>query len=138
MPSPTTFAPVMKLLSHRSAAASVEPLESRIAPARDFELGVPNGGLGISDVAYTHSDPAQNFFVNTEIGTDQISLAVGGGSVGVADTFYLTLHAGDRVTIYNPDGGIDLGDEYLTIKSGTVVAFFVDKNLDNEVQEDEL
>lgn len=138
MPSPTTFAPVMKLLSPRSAAASVEPLESRIAPARLFELGVPNGGLGINDVDYTDSDSTQQFFVNTELGTDQISQAVGGGAIGVADSFYLVLHAGDKVTIYNPDGGIDLTDEYLTVKSGTVVAFFVDKNLDNEVQEDEL
>jgi hypothetical protein len=123
----------------RRGATSLEPLESRIAPARVIQVGAPTA-LG-NDVDYTDSDPSQKLFVNTELGTDQISTAVGGGVTGVADTFYIKLTAGDVLQIFNSSSSFN---DFLTVKSGTMVAFFVDRpsvnfpNGDNEVQANEL
>ncbi len=55
---------------------------------------------------------------------------------GVADTFYLKMSKGDILKVYNQQNGI--ADSYFTVQSGNVVAFFIDKNLDNEVEPNEL
>jgi hypothetical protein len=121
------------LLSARSCPGSIEPLEARIAPAT-FVTGIPNT-LG-NDIDYTdRTGPNQAqedaVFINTGSSNDQISAAVGGG----ADTFYMRLSAGDKLQIFNTTNGVQ---DYLTMRSGQAIAFFVDKNGDNEVNEGEL
>jgi hypothetical protein len=118
--------------SPRRVFSCVEPLESRIAPARIIVTGVPNNPQDPDpeDIDYTEAP-----FVNTETATDSISTAVGKGVVGVNDTFYLRLSAGDVLRVFNTTNG---PQDYLTVHSGNVVAFFVDGDLDNEVDEGEL
>jgi hypothetical protein len=115
------------LLSLRSRFASIEPLEARIAPATVFRTGVPNV-LGGNDIDYNSDNTP---FINTGSGMDQISKAVGGD----ADTYYLRMSAGDVLQIFNTTNGLQ---NYLTVNSGNIVAFFIDKNSDKEVNEGEL
>lgn len=122
----------------RRPAGAIEPLESRIAPARIIQIGAADA-LGKHDINYdtpaTASDPVT--FVNTETGAtngDAISLAVGGGAVGVKDTFYIRLTSGDDLKVFSGEGFTSL----LTVTGGNVVAFFVDKNLNNEAEQNEL
>lgn len=114
------------LLSHHGRETSIEVLEARIAPATIFTTGVPNN-LGNDTDFNTSGGP----FVNTGTGTDQISMAVGGD----ADTYYLKMSTGDVLKIFNTTNG---AQEYLTVRSGNIVAFFVDKDGDKEVEEGEL
>jgi len=130
-----TFPSVMKPSSRPSTASLLEPLESRIAPARVILVGVPDSvdpNNPNPDVNYT--DPIDNLFVNTELSADLISQKVGGGAGGVADTFYLKLTTGDKLQIFTSNGPQD----YLRVNSGNVIAFFVDKNLNNEVDAGEM
>ena len=133
-----TFPSVMKPSSRPSTASMLEPLESRIAPARVILVGVPDSVDPTNphvDTNYTDSDDP--FFVDTEVGGaagDLISLAVGKGADHVADTFYLKLSAGDQLKIFTSNGP----QNYLKVNSGNVIAFFVDKNLNNEVDAGEL
>ncbi len=118
---------------------SIEPLEARIAPARVIQVGGPDFP-NKADFNYSESvDPrGLPLFQNTEAGAidgDPISLAVGGGAAGVADTFYLRLGAGDKLKLFQ---SVNLFTDFLSVSSGNLVAFFVDKNLDNEVQATEL
>jgi len=125
-----------------SLSASVEPLETRIAPATLFQTGL-NGSLA-GEIDYTDAQGGAEdaFFVNTEAdANDPISALVGPGAVGVADTFYAKLAPDSILKLFNNTGfqplisGDVLGS---TGTTGTIIAFFVDKNLDNEVQLNEL
>ena len=114
---------------------TIEALEARIAPATFF-VGSPTT-FGFNDTNYDEAP-----FVNTETGGDAISAKVGGGAVGVADTFYLRLSAGDKVVLFT-GSGFDEANPFITVKSGTVIAFFIDDptagpGFANEVQATEL
>src|SRR4030095_16502094 len=127
-----TFAAVMNPQSLRSGAPSIEPLESRIAPALIFV-----GNTTQDDTEYT--DPQ---FVNTQAGAtanDPISLVLGSNP----DLYYLKLTSGDQVAIFGGSGGGAGYTNYITGPSGTglkgnVVAVFLDANHDHEVQSGEL
>ncbi len=109
----------------RSLSPGIEPLESRIAPA-SLQVGLV---LSSTDTEYSDSP-----FVNMATGTDAISNAVG----HTASTYYVELGAGkayNRIDVAGPGGTFE---EFLTVKGGTIVAFFQDKNHDNEIQRDEL
>lgn len=116
-----------------SSSAFVEPLEARIAPANIFI-----GGIGTQDTEYTDADASVKF-VNTETSPDPISQVVGGGVVGVADTFYLKLEKGDVLFRSTEAGFVPFisGSNGAPLKSA-LVAFFVDKNQNNEFEVDEL
>jgi hypothetical protein len=125
-----------------SLSASVEPLETRIAPATLFQSGL--NGTFPGEIDYTDADGGGEdaFYVNTEADpNDPISALVGPGVAGVADTFYAKLSNDSVLKIFNNTGfqplisGDVLGNAGTT---GTIIAFFVDKNLDNEVQLNEL
>jgi hypothetical protein len=128
----TTFAAVMNPQSLRSGAPSIEPLESRIAPALIF-VGDP----AQDDTEYTDSQ-----FVKTSTGVtnnDPISLVLGGDP----DVYYLKLTPGDQVAIFGGAGGGTGYTNYITGPSqtglkGTVIAVFFDANHDTEVQPGEL
>ncbi len=115
----------------KSNRPSVEPLESRIVPARIIDVGLPGNP---NDTDYNESP-----FVNLETAqpTDLIAAAVGKGIAGVADTFYIRLSAGDTLQLFRFGGGAST-EPLLIVNSGNIVAFFTDKNLDNEVQEGEI
>ena len=141
-----------------SAKHSIEPLEARIAPARTIIAGVPNNLPNVgNDVDYTDTyapkriddntvinDPIQAalddaIFLDTEVlgPTDtKIAGRVGPGVPNLADTFYLRMSAGDVLKIFNTQSSTS--DPYLTVTSGNIIAFFVDKDLDNEVDDQEL
>ena len=118
-------------MNTKSNRPSIEPLESRIAPARLIEVGLPNNP---NDTDYNESP-----FVNLETaqGSDLIAAAVGKGIPGIADTFYIRLSAGDTIELFRFGGGAAT-EPLLIVKTGNIVAFFTDKNLDNEVQEGEI
>ncbi|MGB8165861.1 MAG: hypothetical protein WCF18_00020, partial [Chthoniobacteraceae bacterium] len=130
----------MNLVSLRSRYSSgIEALESRIAPARVILVGAPDlpnkADTNYNDLAAADGGPG---FVDTEVGGlagDPISVAVGPGVVGAADTFYFRLSKGDVLQLYT---GQDQREPLLTVNSGNVVAFFVDGNGDHEVQQAEL
>ncbi len=127
----------MKTVPSRSRTSSgIEALESRIAPARVILVGAPDFP-NKADVNYDEQP-----FVNTEegvIANDPISLKVGGGAVGVDDTFYLRLSKGDVLSLFTSQ---DNSSPLLTVNSGNVVAFFIDGFgggvPDNEIQQNEL
>jgi hypothetical protein len=127
MPDTTTFRAVMNQQSPNSAAPAIEPLESRIAPATIF-VGNPNA----NDTEYIEAQGA--VFIDTETSSDPLALQVGKGVEGVNDTFILRLTAGDQVILFAPGGD----SVFLDLKAGKAAAFFVDHNLDNEVQATEL
>jgi len=121
----------------------LEPLEVRIAPAA---IVYQTGGAGhqLGEIDYTDVDSAAEdaVFINTEDNpNDPISAVVGPGAIGVADTFYVKLTTNSLLKVFNNTGfqplisGDVAGNAGIT---GTLIAFFVDKNLDNEVQLNEL
>ena len=125
--------------------AFIEPLEARIAPAL-FQTGLINHPAdptsGEIDYTDANGGAEDDFFVNTESDpNDPISALVGGREPLVADTFYAKLRTTDILKVFNNTGfqplisGDVLGNAGIT---GNIVAFFVDKNLDNEVQLNEL
>ncbi len=133
------------------SAGTIEPLESRIAPARVIIVGLPD--FQGNDTNYREANPQDNLFVDTQANpADNISAAVGPGNTvdnpatfpapgedpfsknEAADTFYLRLSKGDVLQISGTDGI----SNYLEVKAGNVVAFFVDKNFNNEVEINEL
>jgi hypothetical protein len=122
-----------------SATHSVEPLEARIAPARVIIVGAANGGgAGPFDVDYLDENATNDaIFINTEdfyLTDGKIAGKVGPGLIGAADTHYVRMSAGDLIELRTSGGAVDL----LKVTTGNIIAFFVDKNLDNEIQEDEL
>lgn len=121
----------------------VEPLESRIAPAAVvFQSG--SSGHKIGEIDYTDVDSAAEdaVFINTEADpSDPISALMGIGAPGVADTFYVKLTTNSLLKVFNQTGFQPLISGDITGNAGitgTLIAFFVDKNLDNEVQLNEL
>ena len=109
---------------------TVEPLESRIAPAQFF-VGASGAAETTLDTEYDEAP-----FVNTGTGIDPISLAVGGN----ANTHYLKLNAGDELFQFFQGGGYQ---KVITVTKGSLVAFFVDKTTEqggitNEVESGEL
>ena len=124
-------------------AAAIECLETRIAPAA---IVYQTGGAGhsLGEIDYTDVDSAAEdaVFINTEANpNDPISAVVGPGAIGVADTFYVKMTTGSLLKVFNNTGfqplisGDIAGNAGIT---GTLIAFFVDKNQDNEVQLNEL
>lgn len=131
MPVPTILRAVMNPQSLRSAVPSIEPLESRIAPAIIF-VGAPGSGPG-GDVEY---DEANGPFVNTAAGVlenDPISLVLGGH----ADVYYIKLNPGDQMAIGAGGSNFITGPSGTGLK-GTAIAIFFDANQDQEVQANEL
>jgi hypothetical protein len=127
MPDTTTLRAVMNPQSARFILPSVEPLESRIAPAIIF-VGNPN----VDDTEYGDSQ-----FINTETDSGALSLQVGKGELGVDDTFILRLNPGDTVRMFAPGGDSD----FIVLTGGTAALFFVDHGgdaRDGEVQATEL
>ena len=118
-----------------SSNRQIEVLESRIAPARVIFAGIPNAGVG-EDTDYNEAP-----FVNTEDNPlDPISGAVGPGSVGVADTFYLRLSAGDHFQLFRNGGGVSglPADDFISVQAGNIVLFFIDKPDSNGVRDNEV
>ena len=134
--------------------AGIEPLETRIAPATVSHVYLV-GAVGENDHEYKEPPGAPgteadiNFatpFFDTEAGVaDPISAVVGTGNAG-PDTFYVKLSKGDSMLIHTAvgyvpfitgPGGTDASGKPVPV-SGNLVAFFVDKNGDNEVQPNEL
>ena len=118
-------------LSPSPLMSRIEPLEARIAPARVIQVGGPDfpnkADFNYSDFVDPKGLP---LFVNTETAGatgDLISLAVGGGVPGAADTFYLRLAAGDKLKLFQSANSFI---DFLTVTSGNVVAFFVDQQAD--------
>ena len=113
---------------------TVEPLESRIAPAQFF-VGASGAAETTLDTEYDEAP-----FVNTGAGAlalDPISLAVHGGD---ANTYYLQLNAGDTLWQFFQGGSYQ---KAITVTKGSLVAFFVDKTTEqggitNEVESGEL
>jgi hypothetical protein len=116
------------LSSPGSAVGSIEPLESRIAPAVIL-AGNPNG---TTDTEYTE---ANGPFKNIATGTDLISTSVRGSGPVDANAYHLVLTAGDSLKIFNTSGGFE---DYLVVTSGNVVAYFVDVGVIGEVEKGEL
>ena len=126
-----------------SSFPTVEPLESRIAPAQIFvgASGTP-GPESPKDTEYNETnpfDPRAPLFVKTDPAsnpTDAISLAVGGN----ANTYYIKLHAGDELFQFFIGSGYQ---SVIKVTKGTLIAFFVDKTtaeggITNEVESGEL
>ena len=131
---------LMKTLLH---SAPIELLETRIAPAVIiYQAGGAGHSLGEIDYTDVDSTAEDAVFINTEDNpNDPISSIVGPGVPGVADTFYMKLTSNSLLKVFNNTGfqplisGDIAGNAGVT---GTLIAFFVDKNLDNEVQVNEL
>src|SRR4051812_29986985 len=112
----STFSPVSRHIS------SIEPLEARIAPATLF--------VGSDPQATQYSEAP---FVNMATSTDAISNAVG----HAANTYYVKIGVGeafDRINVVDSQGN----NEFLTVTSGKVIAFFQDSGDINSVQRNEL
>jgi hypothetical protein len=113
----------------KGGALFVEPLEARIAPTNLVALA--NDPAGSSDPRYVtyHTAPS----------TGKLGF-VPGSTYGVAgsDVYALKLTAGDEILIYNSATGFNVNNPFLKDTSGTMVAFFQDKNGDGQVQSNEL
>ncbi len=127
----------------------VEPLEARIAPAT-ISIGAQGGQEGFRDTEYRETGGPRPVgynllnFTDTSTSADFISLAVDDAPVGspnngvfgsTEDTYFLRLSAGDVVE------RISLANQYkpfITVKTGHAIAFFTDKNHNNEFDNDEL
>lgn len=127
----------------------VEPLEARIAPAT-ISIGAQGGQETSRDTEYHETGAPRPVgynllnFTDTSNSADFISLAVDDAPVGspnngafgfTEDTYFLRLSAGDVVE------RISLANQYkpfITVKTGHVIAYFTDKNHNNEFDNDEL
>jgi len=118
-PSASMYLPSMKF---RAPSFSIEPLENRIAPAT---ILVGNASASPHNVGYADSPFA------TVASNSSFAAAVG----DTTDGFYLTLHAGDKIDLFNSGKGYT---PFITVTKGTVVAFFVDKNSNGQVDASEL
>lgn len=115
---------------YRTPFLFLEPLESRIAPAKIFLVGAPN--TQGNDIDYNDSNTADDaVLINTGAGADDISIALGGD----ATTYYMKMAAGDSLRIYNSSNAFD---EVIKIKSGSALIFFQDNDADNEVDSGEI
>src|SRR5262249_47347929 len=129
---------------------TVEPLESRIAPAVIF-IGGPKdltGHFPIQDTQYDTGTPLNPdtrptqdqglLFISTFdrdnpaiAASDPISQAV--DDPGVSNTYYLKLTKGDEVFAFHSSHGYN--DFLINVVSGNVIAFFTDLN-NNGVYDD--
>lgn len=98
----------------------LEPLEERIAPAV-FLVGQGPGAINYDDAPFVRADQS----------TDPGIAALFQGS---DDHYYLSLAPRDAVNIYS--GGTP--NEFITLQTGRVIAFFFDANQDSIVQRGEL
>jgi hypothetical protein len=106
----------------------LESLESRIAPAVIGLAGAP--GVDATDIEYSDVP------VGKLLGFHQLGTGPLGASLGAdANTYYMVLATGDKLRVFDP---VSNYQDFITVKSGNAVAFFVDANLDNEVQRNEL
>jgi len=117
-PPASMYSPSMKFRS----PSAVEPLESRIAPA---VILVGNSAASPNNKTYTEAPFA------AVSSNSNFSSALGSSP----NSFFLTLHAGDSVDLYNNGKGYT---PFITVSKGTLVAFFNDKNSNNEVDANEL
>ena len=134
-PKPATTPPSNLPTMKSEPTRMIEILESRIAPARVIIAGIPNS-LGVVD-----TDLNEAPFVNTEDSPlDPFSnpaTGVGPGLVGVADTFYLRLSKGDKLQLFRTSAGASVED-FITVQSGNIVVFFIDKPDTNGIRDNEL
>ena len=116
----------------------VEPLEARIAPAV-IRIGATGIFEDPSDTEYRETGGPRPSpfdalgFTDTSASSDLISLAV--DSALSDNTFFLRLQAGDTVFRLTESSNYK---EFITVKTGQVIAFFTDTNRDNEFNDGEL
>ncbi len=127
----------------------IEPLESRIAPASIVinagQLGNPDG-----NAEYVDATASEQFFVKTSApalqtgtGAHNINNTAVSNIVGYGDplvpqplaTYFVVLSKGDQLNVFDSGSGYT---SLIKVTSGNVVAFFVDKNSNNNVDVDEL
>src|SRR5690242_9971814 len=115
-----------------SLSLQIEPLESRIAPATI--LAGKHGTAGTTNYDTAVSPNVSPLFhlagVAPGAGADEVNTTAVGGN---ADTYYIKLKVGDDLQIF--DGKFS---SEITVKSGVVVAFFVDANHDKNVDPGEI
>ncbi len=111
---------------------SIEPLESRIAPAVIRIGGIPDDP---TNTHYHQTAPRPVVdgidynvlsFVDTSTSADPISQAVGHDALD--STYYLALRAGDTIEEFTSGGSYQ---QFLHVTSGEVIVFFTDINHDN-------
>jgi hypothetical protein len=113
-------------------SSSVEPLESRIAPAAAVTLFVGHPDPDTNDTNYN-----QVPFHSTHVGGPNYDPTdtLGANFVGGTDTFYLKLGKGDTIKLFSDTSGYQT---LVKMNAGNAVLFFVDKNHNNEVDANEL
>ncbi len=116
--------------------SSVEPLEARIAPAAltRFSAGQVDSTL---DIDYDDATNAfeESVFISTNDPSDPIGAVVGPGA------YYMKLSTGDLLQLVNEASISPLISGDVRGEAGVkgnMIAFFVDKNSDNNVQPNEL
>ena len=111
---------------------SVEPLESRIAPAGGITILVGHADPDTNDTNYSQAP-----FHSTHVGGPNYDAgdSLGANFVAGANTFYLKLGVGDTVKLFSDTSGYQT---LVHMNSGNAVLFFVDKNHNNEVDANEL
>ena len=130
-------------------ATVIEPLEARIAPAAIY-IGAQGLFENIKDTEYhevvnpfVHGQDAprpdgfnQLTFTDTKTSTDPLSLSLGATS---GNTYFLQLKKGDYVRRFSQTNGYnELGDPFINVTAGNVIAFFTDLNNNNEFDDGEL
>ncbi len=116
----------------------IEPLEARIAPAV-IRIGATGIFEDPSDTEYREAGGPRPSpfdalgFTDTSASSDLVSLAV--DSALSDNTFFLRLQAGDTVFRLTESSNYK---EFITVKTGQVIAFFTDSNGDNEFNDGEL
>ncbi|MGC3990430.1 MAG: hypothetical protein QM796_12255 [Chthoniobacteraceae bacterium] len=104
------------------APSSIEPLESRIAPATIYI------GSAVASVSKGYTDTGTPF--SSVASNSNFAAAMGSSS----DTYYLSLHAGDKVMLYT---NTQLST-FITVTSGNAVVFFHDDNSDGRAESTEI
>jgi len=121
------YSPSMKFRS----PSAVEPLESRIAPAVIF-VGSP-GLASNNPYDLNPSDPTVTDTPFHAV-SDNASFAAAMSATNGDGTFYISLHKGDVIKLFNASQYIP----FITVTAGNVVAFFHDINGNHQVDVNEL
>lgn len=108
----------------------IEVLESRIAPA-GLHL-IPAGQPSTASDNYSSTTSGFHSTSNLDATFDAAD-TFGANFVGGTKTFYIHLKAGDTLEQYT-----NTLRDFIHVSSGQAIAFFVDKNGDNDLQSDEL
>lgn len=111
------YSPSMKF----RAPSSIEPLENRIAPATIYI------GAAVASVSKGYTQSGTPF---TPVSTSGFAADMGASS----DTYFLSLHAGDKVMLYT-DTQLST---FITVTSGNAVVFFHDDNNDGRAESTEI